>query len=687
MARHSSELSRLSAVASQATSFEDVRREVQSFLERVEGNPLRTWLRYFDTNHDQRISLKEFQRGMEQLKFAGDSKPIFNMLDTDQSGELSLNEIDNASADLWLRFRKWCVETFQSPRDFMLNIGRGRGKPLDLEAFSAGIKANGWHGGMEDALFNSIITDSDSRSIGVSDLAFLTEDWKRHRRKAVAKAKTQQKGARRLSDRAAVAATLQDFRRHLLVKFGNIIRAWRRCIDLDQSMTVSKVEISRACQDMGWQGHQRILWKALDKSESGVVTLEELDSRSAEQLAQLRSWFFEKFGGIRAAFNALDKNNQHRLKRVEFLNGISEAGFNFNKKGLFEGLDYQGNNFIVLDDLDFLESWNPPAYLAAIDNPHAAAEFKEALLKHFKHHIKGWRFMDRDCSNRVSWHEFQRGCKAVGFRGDCAGAWRHLDSNRSGFITLQDIDKNASDAIMEFKAWAEEEFGSARVAFDVLDEDQSQDVSLWEFRCRVRDYGFRGDAKPLFVALDVDSMGTLSLKELSFVDSWEAPEEFTAVAAAVTEGAKLHGQFKSRPEAGTVRFATEAPPPGAYEIPSSIGAARTTPTIHFRGSPRWPTQELSAESRSKRTTRFPPLKVQDGVGPAHYNTETGLQQASKPKYSFGRSSRFSNAPTPREGANPGPGDYATVSASTSPRHVFGARRPVVMHPLSRVELM
>lgn len=679
---------RLEDATTKATSSREVKDQIKGFLETVEGNSLRTWLRFFDTNRDNKISFGEFHMGMLRLNFTGDTRSIFSFLDNDGSGEISLEEIDNASARVWVLFRKWCVATFKSGKDFLQQLSSGNRKPVDMEAFTHGIKVLGWTEGFEEILYKSIDMDNTGH-ISHENIAFLETDMKRQKRKNAAKAKAQKLNARKLQERRAADAALLDFRRYLLQKFGSFTRAWRRGIDTDGSMVVQKHEAVKACQELGWHGNVRCLWKALDKDEGGVTLFEELDGPSAEQLAQFQCFCVRKFGNIKAAFRAFDKNNTHRLKKNEFLTAISEAGFTRSRKGLFEALDFQGNGSLIYEDLCFLESWRPSAYLSSDENPAAMNEFKQALLKHFQHYLKAWRHMDKDGSNRCSWPEFERVCKLINFKGDQAGAWRALDADLSGFISLQELDKTALVVIMEFKDWADEEFGGIRAAFGVFDSDHSGDLNYSEFRRCCRAYGYNGDCKKLFLALDYNNSCTLELKDVAFIDTWESPEKTAEMAAAVAaDNVKQQNNIRPDKDPGTVRFATEAPAPGAYEIPSGIGAARSTPATRYNGSPRWPTQELSPDKnvRDKRT-RLPPL--QEGVSPQQYDVMTGLQQASwvrqKPSFSFGRSSRPSNETTPRGRPTvPGPGDYAPMPPSTTaPKYAFTSRRPVVMHPLTR----
>ena len=49
-------------------------------------------------------------------------------------------------------------------------------------------------------------------------------------------------------------------------------------------------------------------------------------------------------------------------------------------------------------------------------------------------------------SNRVNWSEFEGSCHKLRFHGDVAGAWRAFDVDLSGYLTLNEVDTEASDA-------------------------------------------------------------------------------------------------------------------------------------------------------------------------------------------------------------------------------------------------
>merc|ERR1719456_1528909 len=112
--------------------------------------------------------------------------------------------------------------------------------------------------------------------------------------------------------------------------------------------------------------------------------------------------------------------------------------------------------------------------------------------------------------------------------GDVAGAWRHFDTDFSGFITLQEIDSQAHEVLMEFKRWADEEFGGVKPAFMLMDKDKSKQVSFREFRSACRHFGFEGDVQRLYenLSLSPSREQMLQFEEVAFLDHWEVHESF-----------------------------------------------------------------------------------------------------------------------------------------------------------------
>ncbi|CAE7230661.1 unnamed protein product, partial [Symbiodinium sp. CCMP2456] len=93
-------------------------------------------------------------------------------------------------------------------------------------------------------------------------------------------------------------------------------------------------------------------------------------------------------------------------------------------------------------------------------------------------------------------------------------------------MSLRELDPLASEILEEFKAWADEEFGGVRAAFEILDEDKSGGFTQREFVKMLRSYGFRGDCKALFNTLSGGGLqDSVTLQDIAFLDLWDDEED------------------------------------------------------------------------------------------------------------------------------------------------------------------
>lgn len=486
------------------------------------GNLLRSWLQTFDKDMDLCVSFEEFCDGMVKLEYRGDANELFKALDLDRAKQVTLEEVDLPGAKLWMRFRMWCASQFDDPRDMLFKLSSGKDDGVCQKAdWISSLKRLGWDGGNEKMLFECIDKD-DNDFISLPYLRWFTKDKKKHLRKEQAKKHSMKACAKHNRERQEIEEALQQFKTFLKRKYVTILRAWRCAIDLDGSMTVSKHELFQALKKIGWKGDTKLLWKGLEMDNNGVITLAEVDLRIAERLAKFKEFTKTKYGSAVEAFRALDRQNKGKLQEQEFIEACKKEGFSKMNVSLFHGLDWLKNKFVMEKDLAFLDSWRAPPYLTCKANDEAAEEFKAGLRRVFKNYLKAWRAcLDRDNSNGVGWQEFEAAAKRIRFTGDLPGAWRALDANVNGIISLHEIDSEASIVISEFKCWTEREFGSARRAFKIFDYDNSLELSKGEWRKACMGFAYQGNSRALFDALDCDGSGVLTINEMAFIDTWE----------------------------------------------------------------------------------------------------------------------------------------------------------------------
>eukprot|EP00931_Biecheleriopsis_adriatica_P074214 TRINITY_DN48327_c0_g1_i1.p1 TRINITY_DN48327_c0_g1~~TRINITY_DN48327_c0_g1_i1.p1 ORF type:complete len:843 (+),score=213.13 TRINITY_DN48327_c0_g1_i1:100-2628(+) len=523
---------------------------LDNFLVSVQGSVLRAWLEVFDQNNDQRISKIEFSRGMRELGYTGDVFRLFGVLDDDDSNELTLDEIDMKQSTLWREFRKFATDTFKGAEDLIqtcyemysgalspellaqredVNSRKQQVEGLDRKEFCSGIRKCGWPGGSADLnfLFDAL-HDINEERVKVSSLSWLGIEIKRVQKKQEAKTKSvkwQVVKSRKSISPQERRKQFDHFKAFLKKRYGNLIRGWRQALAPGDQMVLPKTQFLKGAVKLGFSKEAKELWKSLDKDDSGFASIDELDPANAETLAYFKEWMHENFGSIKSGFRMIDEDNTTFITVKEFHKALRHWDFPRNSKHLFNQLDRDGNGKLEIEDILFLEKWNPLPFLLVPPNYKAMNEVKKLLLIKTGRYMKAWRhLLDKDATNRCNWHEFEEACIILGYTGpqnDMPGAWRAFDEDLSGYITLREIDEESSNILLNFRKWAHEEFGGVKSLFQCFDADGSNSLTFQEFRAACRVYGYDGSTRILFSALDVDQEGTLSMKEVSFLDDWD----------------------------------------------------------------------------------------------------------------------------------------------------------------------
>jgi len=161
-------------------------------------------------------------------------------------------------------------------------------------------------------------------------------------------------------------------------------------------------------------------------------------------------------------------------------------------------------------------------------------DLQACMHEQCSHPLVAWRgIMDMDNDNLVSWVEFKNACRKVGFQGSVGAAWRMLDRDVSGTITLHEWDPKGAELLASFRSWAEAHFGSVELAFKAFDKEGSGSVTLADLKQACRKLKWDGDVKALFQCLNAKGNVTgdegkarhLVLKDVDFLDRWVDHDE------------------------------------------------------------------------------------------------------------------------------------------------------------------
>lgn len=517
---------------------------VRQFFEQKVGHPLIAWAQYFDRDNDRKVCLDEFVFGMQKMGYEGDPEALFHKLDDDGSGFLTISEVSPSSSDLWASFQHWAGKTFFSEEDMIEKLSGRKylekrknsklteDKGMTRRQFYRFASSLGWYGGFEQILFMAM--DIDRKGIVYAvNLGWFEEERTRQIKKTKYKTRGKEGGLTAMRKRLHALRSLQAFTQWLRYMFGPLLfHPWRRGIDKDGSMEVTRLELSTFCKNAGWRGDTNALWHALDNDDSGVTSLEEFAGKEARELALFKKWVDDEFGGVRKAWNAWISKCRKKgqaakyFDKVDFSFVVESLGYPHSTNEVFDILHWEANgeSFLTYKELRFLDSWQPVEWLSATPNPQAAEEFKIALFNKWKQPLKAWRALDEDGAGKVNFTEFSVVAARISFKGDIKGAWMALDSDASGYIALTEIDPRSARMLSEFRRWANLFFGSVMDAFRALDSDGGGSLSRAEFKKSVTKYSFRGDREGLFTLFDVACDGEISVEEMAFLDEWEISE-------------------------------------------------------------------------------------------------------------------------------------------------------------------
>jgi len=300
-------------------------------------------------------------------------------------------------------------------------------------------------------------------------------------------------------------------------------------------------------------------------------------------------------------------------------------------------LDYHAGGFISVNDLKWLDGWQPVEWLLASPDQEAWAEIRERLETKFGHLLRAWRFeLDADNSNQLSWTEFKAACERLKLCANIGGAWRYLDTHRLGCISLHDFDKTSADTMSIFQEWAEVRFGSLPEAFNEMDSDGGGTLSRHEFgfaclkfkNCPI-------DSELLFDALSSNGK-CVSKKDFNFLNAWRRlddefvedflnttqslwDEVFALRRRAIPPGPAIGGSISRPVSASPVVKSQPGTPPRRLRlrarspcIPADFALGKTFPRSPYadrQGPTRHQSHAAKAKHRLRKRTASLPTPV------------------------------------------------------------------------------
>jgi len=663
----------------------DRERLYEILEEKGGGSILRGWRAVLDQDGVLKVGFKEFCKAMTTVgAMEVDAAGLFEQ--SDDQKFLHMELVAPVQASLLNRFREWVKKLFGGPAGMFTAFDIDGLEYIDRQGFVNGCKEGQFKGTVDDyqELFNCLDFDSGG-SVTTDEVMFLELDplirdqemlklkmrskFERQRLHAFLYGEDNQMypPKHRRAQRPWLAGEFENlpvlvcqrrlehyqdtyrksvqarvaFLKELREIYTNEVRAWRRGLDTDCKFIVNKVDLRQFLRQRDLSVDFNALWRGMDNDGDEHISLEEITPGGALQLALFRSWAHEKFGSCAAVWDLPKVWEARELEadsgrwasdkkmKVGLLAAVlKKLGWDSDANSvLYQSLDLYGCGFISLPDLWWLDLWIPPEWLVSRPDPQALIELQTCVHMMFPHPLVAWRsLLDSDSDNMVSWSEFQNACRKLRFTGNVGSAWRMLDRDVSGTISLSEWDPKGSELLLSFKSWAEHHFGSVELAFKAFDKEGSGSITLNDLKQACKRLQWEGDVKALFLCLNAkcsseaaDSHGAAShggvrasntggrtaqakcivLKDIVFLDHWIDHQELKWALHQMEGGAPGSDRKQLRRSRSSGALSSSDGLPKTPKSPKAKSPKATSPKSTSRDL--WLVQEAVDSPKSRHS--------------------------------------------------------------------------------------
>jgi Ca2+-binding EF-hand superfamily protein len=517
------------------------------------GSILAAWRRALDVSGDGKLSFMEFTNACRAIGYAGSVSKLWKQLDDDDSGVITLYELDPPADRAMKAFDKMIMDIFGDYYTAWTKWYEPE-KTGQLELYKFVKKTNqlGYKSGKYKAedLIQALVPSERSAYLMLRDLS--KEAYDKLLEEYNVRAEAEEK--RRLEARKDIGArTLAGFKQALIHRFGNLARAWRDGLDVSGDGKLSYTEFTQACRNIGYVGSIKALFKEMDPG-SGVIRHDHFDIESYVLMTSFHDLLRKKFGNTLQGWkHGLDLDKNGRLDYDEFLERCMALGYEGDAAILYDCLlREKGSKYLTLYDVDkkafealehgdedmiadqkvdatklsFLERQethrshqirvmvgkdvreNIEQFWVEREKNDmcgvGVAGFRHLLEVRYGGAVGGWTMgVDRIGTGKLSWMMFCKGCRGIGFIGNFRQVWNELDDDGSGTVSLMELDPPAATALLEFRDMMVHKFGVVVEGWDDLANGLGH-VNKEDFVKKIKKYGFKQDPAKLFEWLKIE---------------------------------------------------------------------------------------------------------------------------------------------------------------------------------------
>eukprot|EP00930_Biecheleria_cincta_P033132 TRINITY_DN22945_c0_g1_i1.p1 TRINITY_DN22945_c0_g1~~TRINITY_DN22945_c0_g1_i1.p1 ORF type:complete len:1131 (+),score=224.92 TRINITY_DN22945_c0_g1_i1:60-3395(+) len=512
------------------------------------GTMIAAWRQGLDLDGNGRLSFGELCQALREMGFAGNALATWNALDRDGDGFIQLGDLDPKLEEMLYGYKDLVKEKFGNTLLAWLNgLKSTPNGTISKAAFTAHCKEIGFSGNV-NLLFESLKNDKTRHFMTLRDYdlpamnAYLRGDMEMiSESPAIKGGKFEERNSNAFQQRWArmqskqeiaerkeaaeeeiskdkAAGSVASMKELLLHKYGTVTCAWRHGFDGNENGRVSFVLFCNAMRRIGYSGNIKRCFNELDRKKKGHLTLEDLAPEAHEMITEFQQLLLDTHGDYITAWEALDVNRNNTLEEHELVEACKRIGYKKNAKQLFRYLlEHPSKRTISLGDLNpgamrafyrgDMGSMCGKERRAEIENAaqkerqmqlgaHDLSSLKKLLIRKYNTVTAAWRYgLDVTGQGRLSFVDFSKGCREVGFAGNVKRVFKQLDDDDSGLITFNELDPKWFKSLQNFSELLLAKYKTYESAWREIDADKSNFIDCNEFVEVCKELGYAGGPK------------------------------------------------------------------------------------------------------------------------------------------------------------------------------------------------
>lgn len=150
-------------------------------------------------------------------------------------------------------------------------------------------------------------------------------------------------------------------------------------------------------------------------------------------------------------------------------------------------------------------------------------EFHKFINRRYGNVVRAWFALDTEENMKIGERTFVRRVLELGFRGNVSAMYRYVDSDRSGSITILEVDSNAAMILAVFKKFIDDNFkGCPDACFHFMDRHRIGRLSRDDVVHSLEKLQFDGKNKDeLFDFLDREGFGYVVPQDVAYLKHWK----------------------------------------------------------------------------------------------------------------------------------------------------------------------